>query len=87
MLADPAASRELANNKFLKLPLASKLDSFDAGIGYSELRVAKVFDEAHVVASERLGLNEQRQSIVERQRKRIGRLVLLEPSGSKDAQA
>jgi hypothetical protein len=77
----------LANNRILKLPLASKLDSFDASIGNAEFRVAKGFCEARVVASERLGLHEQRESIVERQRKCVGRFVLLEPSGSKDAQA
>jgi hypothetical protein len=59
MLADPTTSSELTNDCLFELPLALEVDPFDASVIDAEIGVAKVFDEARVVTSQRLGLNEQ----------------------------
>jgi hypothetical protein len=85
MLVDPAASGELSHNRLVELALAGEVDSLDARLGDPELRLAKVACETSVLAREHLGVDEQRETLVEREREGIGRMVLLEPSPGENA--
>jgi hypothetical protein len=86
MLAHPAAGRELSNDGLVELSLAWEVDPLDARLRDPELRVAKVPREASVLAREHLGVDEQRETLIEREREGVGRLVLLEPRARQDAQ-
>jgi len=69
-----------------ELTLTGEGDSLDARVGDPELRVAEIFREPSIFASEHLGFDEECEAIVEGHREGVGRLVLLEPGGGEHAQ-
>jgi hypothetical protein len=72
VLRDPAARRERAHEGLVEVAGAGAVDALHARIRDAQLGVAQVLDEAPVVAREHLGVDEQREALVERQRDRVG---------------
>jgi len=69
---DPAARRERAHEGLVEVPRARAVDALHARIRDAQLCIAQVLDEPPVVACEHLGVDEQREALVERQRDRVG---------------
>jgi hypothetical protein len=87
VLDHPSATRELSHDGLVELPLAWEVDPLDARLRDSELRLAKIPCQAGVLARKHLGVDEQRETLVEGERKGVGRFVVLQPRPGEDAKA
>ena len=72
VLLDPSAGRELSNDGLLDLSLAREVDPLDARVSDPQLGVAEVLREPGVLTGEHLGVDEQREALVEREGEGVG---------------
>jgi hypothetical protein len=68
VLVDPTAAGELSHDSLVELALATEVDAFDARIQDPKLRLTQVAREACILAGEHLGIDEQREALVEGER-------------------
>jgi hypothetical protein len=79
VLVDPAAGAELPQQCFLEAAARSCFDVLDASLRNAQLCVLQQARQASVVARLVLGIDEQREALVEAQRADLGVALLLLP--------
>jgi hypothetical protein len=79
VLLDPAAGGELADHGLVEFAASGVVDRLEARLGEFEFGLLEGTGQAFVLPGEPLGLDEQRQALVEGQAGHLGALVLVGP--------
>ena len=82
VLGDPAAGGELADLGAIELAAGGVVEVLQAGLGEAQLGLAQIAHQALVLAPQPLGLDQQREALIEAEPGDVGLAALLLPGGS-----